>query len=404
MARLDEKHVIAVWGAPGSGKSTLAVNMATILADSGYMTCLVSASDFGRLQTFFGAAIPRGKGTIAAVTSGHNVREALVEVRPNLCLLEMDTAGDSVEAIITPEHVDRILSELRDQFTYVFVDCTNYKESVFTGYGLSYADKIICCVPHEVAGAMWHISNEQFFNVLGPKTMYIDMDFKLGGTDFQILLESIQVPSCLVKFGPVKSATFCENNGKLIVHLGGREEKRYKDAVMKLIKMLLALEDEDSSAAKKALAKKAKEEKREAKRRAKEEAAEKAEAKKAMRRGGDMRELEDDDNDVLNQHRGHKPSRRQKEEQNSDDQHEDARYADDAEDEDDEIDRYDSSEDDRPRRFERETRDIEGRQKVMGTREIRRAEEAAMRRAQVEQERGYRRSDYNPDDDDDDDD
>ena len=402
MARLDEKHVIAVWGAPGSGKSTLAANMATILADSGYMTCLVSASDFGRLQTFFGTAIPRGKGTIAAVTNGRNVREALVEVRPNLCLLEMDTAGDSVEAIITPEHVDRILSELRDQFTYVFVDCTNYKESVFTGYGLRDADKIICCVPHEVSGAMWHISNEQFFNVLGPKTMYVDMDFKLGGTDFQTLLESIQVPSCLVKFGPVKSATFCENNGKLIVHLGGREEKRYKEAVMKLTKMLLTLEDEDSSAAKKALAKKEKEEKREAKRRAKEEAAEKAEAKKAMRRGGDTSELEDDDNDVLNQHRGRKKARKQQEKQYPDG-NKDARYENDAEDDDDEIDGYDFSDDDRPRRFERETRDIEGRQKVMGTREIRRAEEAAMRRAQAEQERGYRRSGYNPDEDDADD-
>ena len=58
MGKLSDKHCIAIWGAPGGGKTTLAVNMATILADTGYLTCVVSAADHGQLQYFFNAAVP----------------------------------------------------------------------------------------------------------------------------------------------------------------------------------------------------------------------------------------------------------------------------------------------------------------------------------------------------------
>lgn len=50
-----DKHLFAIWGPPGGGKTTLAANLAVVLADSGYMTCLVSASDHGELQAFLRA-------------------------------------------------------------------------------------------------------------------------------------------------------------------------------------------------------------------------------------------------------------------------------------------------------------------------------------------------------------
>ena len=154
MDRIEDKHVLAIWGAPNSGKSTLAANIATILADSNYMTCLVSAADHGELQSFFGTAIPKNKGLYAAMSNGKNVREALTEARENLCLLELDTGGDAYEvANISPEQVTHMISDLRDQFTYVIIDCTNYKESVFTGLGLVEADTVMVCIPHRASAA-----------------------------------------------------------------------------------------------------------------------------------------------------------------------------------------------------------------------------------------------------------
>lgn len=248
MSMYDNKHhVFAVWGAPGGGKTTLACNMAVVLADSGFMTCLVSATDHGELQSFFGTAIPKGKGMYAAVSSGRNVREALTEARPNLCLLELDTGGDAYDlASITPEQVKNIIADLRDQFTYIIIDCTSYKESVFTGIGLVESDKVIVCIPHRVSAATWHIANEQMLEALAVKTFYVDVDTREGGCNIEQLMSSIDLPECDVKMPCVDSAYYCENHSQPIVLRGGKNEKKYKNQILKLIKIILDIEEDEN--------------------------------------------------------------------------------------------------------------------------------------------------------------
>jgi len=253
---MGDKHVIAIYGGPHSGKTTLAANMATILADSGYMTCLVSASDFAELQFFFKAAIPETKGLNHAVSSGRNVRESVVEVRPNLCLLEMDSDGDSYAVSIEGEDVLRIIRELRDQFTYVIIDCTSYKGDFLIG--IPEADKVVVCVSHDAKMSTWHRSNLEMLTPLASRTVYVDSDISQGGTDFELITELVQVREFAAKLNYVKSANYCENNGMLIVHQMGKQERRYKDAVLKLIKVIVALEEEDTTAVKTGKAKKKK--------------------------------------------------------------------------------------------------------------------------------------------------
>lgn len=246
------KHVFAIWGANGAGKTTLAANMAVVLADSGYMTCLVSASDHGELQAFFGTAVPKDKGLYAAISSGRNVREALIEARPNLCLLELDTGGDAYDiANVTPKQVKDMLADLRDQFSYVIIDCTNYKESVFTGLGLVEADKVITCIPHRVTAATWHFANAQMLDALGEKTFFVDVDTRDGGCNMEQLLASIGLPECDIRIPCVNTAYECENESRPIVLQSGRSERRYKKAILTLIKFLLDIEDEESATAKK---------------------------------------------------------------------------------------------------------------------------------------------------------
>lgn len=238
-----EKYMIAVWGAPGSGKTTLAVNMATVLADSGYMTCIVSGTDHGELQAFFGTSIPKGKGLYAAISNGRNVRESLTQARPNLCILELDTGGDSFNiASITPDQVQHMLSDLRDQFSYVVVDCTSHKESTFTGVGLAEADKVIITIPHRVSAATWHISNTQMIDAVAHKIIYVDANTREGGCDMDQLLSSMGLPDCDFKLGCVDAAYLCENTGRPIVTTSGRAEKKYRAAVLRLVKSILEKE------------------------------------------------------------------------------------------------------------------------------------------------------------------
>lgn len=248
-------HMFAIWGAPSGGKTTLAVNMAVLLADSGYMTCLVSCADHGELQTFLSVAVQEGKGLQAALKSGKNVREALTEARPNLCLLELDTGGDYYEAGVaglTVDMVNKIFGELRDQFSYIIVDCTNYKESALTGLGLGEADKVIVCIPHRGSAATWHFANQQIMESIASKTFYVDMDTREGGCNMEQLLATIDLPECDIKIPCVDSAYYYENTGEPIVLKRGGREKKYKRAVLDLVQFILEVENDERTARKRA--------------------------------------------------------------------------------------------------------------------------------------------------------
>lgn len=239
-------HVFAIWGSPAGGKSTLAVNMAVILADSGYMTCLVSAADHGELQTFLGTAIPQNKGLNAALSNGRHVRESLTEARPNLFILEPSTGGDAYDiANLRTEQIDRIISDLRDHFAYIIIDCMYYKESVFTGLGLAAADKVVVCMPYRANAAIWYTANMKMQENIANKTMLVLCDTREGGCQEGQLLGSIGVSNVAVKLPLVPSAYMCENIARPIVLNNGKCERRYKEAVLKLVRALLEVEQRE---------------------------------------------------------------------------------------------------------------------------------------------------------------
>ena len=278
---MSEKRTIAVWGAPGGGKTTLAVNMAVLLAEAGYMTCLVSAADHGQLQAFFGKAIPADKGIYAAMTNGRNVREALVEVRPNLCIFELDTDGDYYNvASIDVEQVDKIYDELIDQFTCVIVDCTSYMASPFTGRGLKYADKVVDCIPHRVSAALWHKANRQMTDAIKAKTVYVEVDTRKGGCNMPQLRESIELSGVPFTIPYVDEAFYCENVAKPIVNAPGRRPAAYKKHLLKLTSYLIDAKQAEPKP------KKAKADKKKAKA---QEPAEQPEATEKKKRGRDRK-------------------------------------------------------------------------------------------------------------------
>lgn len=244
-------HVFAVWGSQSSGKTTLACNMAVAIANSGLMTCLVSANDHGEFMAFLGTAISNKKGMYAALSSGKNVREALTEARPNLCILEANTEGDAYDLTnISRDQVHGIIADLRDQFPFVIIDCTSSKDSIFTGLGLVNADKVICCIPHRVTAATWHIANKQMLEAVANKIVYVDVNTREGGCNMDQLLTSIGLPECEIRIPCVDTAYKCENQGKPIVLQSGKSEKRYRTQVLKTINYILGITANETANAK----------------------------------------------------------------------------------------------------------------------------------------------------------
>ena len=235
-------HVIAVWGSQSSGKTTLAANLAVLLSDAGFMTCLVSANDHGELQTFFGVCIPKGKGMHAALTNGRNVRESLIEVRHNLCVLEAEAEGDAYDLNmvgIPEDDVKTILESLRDQFAYVIIDCTPYKENIINGAGIVQADKVVVCIPHRASAVMWHIANRQFLDAVADKTIYVDVENSRGGCNMDKLLEGIHAPERILRVPYVDNAFNYENRNRTIVSQSGKSEGKYKNQLLKLMNAII---------------------------------------------------------------------------------------------------------------------------------------------------------------------
>lgn len=238
-----QHRVIAVWGSPGSGKTTLAVNLAAILAEEGNLVCLVSSNDHGELQTFFGQAIPKEKGIKAALDGRHNVRDSLVEVRHNLFLLEPAIGTEAHDtSASTMSQAQNVFSGLRDQFTYVILDCVAHAGvSAFIGQGLSDADHILVCVPHRCSAATWHIANHLMFSedALGPKCVYLDSDVRMGGCNMEQLLTGARVEACSHKIPYVEDAFRYENTCKVMALQSGKAEGLYKKALVDVINGLL---------------------------------------------------------------------------------------------------------------------------------------------------------------------
>jgi hypothetical protein len=155
-------------------------------------------------------------------------------------------AYDSIVSDIPPDQASRVIRELRDQFSYVIIDCTSYKEAVFTGMGLVEADQVVVCIPHRVSAAFWHLANGEMLNAIVNKTVYVDADTRKDGCDMEQILRSIGSPDhCNIKLNYVDSAYYCENNDAIIVLQGGKQEKTYKNRIMELIKALISIGNED---------------------------------------------------------------------------------------------------------------------------------------------------------------
>lgn len=244
-----QQNIFAIWGSPGAGKTTLAANLAVLLADSGYMTCLVSAADYGPLSQFFGATIPENKGLHVALSSGKNVKEALTVVRNNLFILEPNTEGDAYElGNMTEKQAEEILQQLKDQFSYIIIDCTSYKESVLTGMGLVDASRVVLCVPHRDVAATWNFANEQMITALKEKLLYASVDIRDGGCNMDQMLNVLKLEDTGfdIKIPRVEKAYYYENYSTPIVLQSGKQEREYKNAVLKTIKLLLGIAEPEN--------------------------------------------------------------------------------------------------------------------------------------------------------------
>ena len=124
IASYDSKVVVCYSPKGGVGKTTLAVNLAYALATMNKKVALIDLSlQFGEVGVFLD--IPKGD-TIADMVEEHSlelstIKSYLIRHQSGIQVMLSSSAPEYAE-LIRPEHVDAILSSLRTEFDYVFVD------------------------------------------------------------------------------------------------------------------------------------------------------------------------------------------------------------------------------------------------------------------------------------------
>jgi Flp pilus assembly protein, ATPase CpaE len=124
IASYDSKVVACYSPKGGVGKTTLAVNLAYALATMNKKVALIDLSlQFGEVGVFLD--IPKGD-TIADMVEEHSlelstIKSYLIRHQSGIQVMLSSSAPEYAE-LIQPEHINAILSTLRTEFDYVFVD------------------------------------------------------------------------------------------------------------------------------------------------------------------------------------------------------------------------------------------------------------------------------------------
>ncbi len=151
-------RLIAITGF--GGKSTVAANLSWLLSDNS-LTCLFDTDlSCGSIGSFFGAEIPPEKSfTKISNAKDIDLPGAVFPVpgRNNLFLLSahsettyFDHLGN--DSILSDDHIKELITELKNQFEYVVVDCEVSPNNPYKLWAIVYADKVINLVHPDVVG------------------------------------------------------------------------------------------------------------------------------------------------------------------------------------------------------------------------------------------------------------
>jgi len=226
--------VITVWGCPNSGKTTLAVNLACAYEEANYTVGVISAADYGELQTHFGVTVPNDKGLYKALTDVHqSIRNiyTLTGKKKSIFLLSAPDEIDSfVLSVIDREQTDRAVHAAADSFDIVIIDADSSKNNPMTGSSIIKADTIIVPVKNTASWLLWYKANRRLLDSIAPKAKYANYANRATEdvTDLQYIAKMPYVPE----------AEELHTEGSQIYYGRSRAAKEYMRKCDELIKNL----------------------------------------------------------------------------------------------------------------------------------------------------------------------
>ena len=165
--------IITICGGHGSGKSTVAVNLGYMLSDSSLAGILSTNMMYGIIQHLLGTVIDDCHGLYEMVMSNDDISKTLTpcESNKNLFLMSLSNTHDCLmladeENGINADTAKQVLSELKDSFQYLIIDCEPEVNNPLSVYGIIYADLVINLIKPTVTGIAFWNSYKSLFSAL----------------------------------------------------------------------------------------------------------------------------------------------------------------------------------------------------------------------------------------------
>ena len=165
--------IITVCGGHGSGKTTVAANLGYILSQNNLVGILSTNMVYGSIQHLFGTVIDDCHGLYEMSLSKYDTAKTFVPClnNKNLFLMSLANSHDCLmladeENGINGERAKEILSELKEMFQYLIVDCEPEINNPLSVYSIIYADKIINLIKPTITGTAFFNSYRSLYSAL----------------------------------------------------------------------------------------------------------------------------------------------------------------------------------------------------------------------------------------------
>lgn len=166
---------------PGSGKTFITMNLATSLAIKGKKILAIDLDlRKASLSTYIQSP---GKGvTNYLIGQVNTYNEVIVkgETHPNLDILPVGTIPPNPTELLFENHLEQMLSELKNQYDYIFIDCPPVEIVADTSIINKYADQTLFVIRAELLERVMLPEIEKFYQTHKYKNMFLLLN---GTTD-----------------------------------------------------------------------------------------------------------------------------------------------------------------------------------------------------------------------------
>lgn len=165
--------IITVCGGHGSGKTTVSANLGYMLSKNGMVGILSTNMNCGIIQHLFGAVVDDRHGLYEMLLAKYDNVKAFVPCPniKNLFLMSLANSHDCLmladeENGIDGERAKELLTDLKEMFEYLIIDCEPEVNNPLSVYALIYADKIINLIKPTITGVAFFNAYRTLFSAL----------------------------------------------------------------------------------------------------------------------------------------------------------------------------------------------------------------------------------------------